>query len=98
MLLTGIPISAETALSWGLVNLVVPSERLRQESLALARKIGEASRTIVGIGKKAFYRQIDLSQQEAYDYAKGVMTANALEMDAREGIKSFLEKRPPVWS
>ena len=97
MLLTGAPISAETALSWGLVNLVVPSGRLHDEALALARKIGEASRTIVGIGKKAFYRQIDLSVEEAYDYTKRVMTANALEIDAREGIKSFLEKRPPVW-
>ena len=97
MLLTGTPIDAQTALAWGLVNRVVPSEHLHDETLALARKIGEASRTIVGIGKEAFYRQIDLSQNEAYAYAKSVMTANALEMDAREGIKSFLEKRTPVW-
>jgi enoyl-CoA hydratase/carnithine racemase len=97
MLLTGAPISADTALAWGLVNRVVPSARLHDETLALARKIAEASRTIVGIGKEAFYRQIELDRAEAYDYAKRVMTANALEMDAREGIKSFLEKRPPVW-
>jgi enoyl-CoA hydratase/carnithine racemase len=98
MLLTGAPIDAATALSWGLVNLVVPSERLHQETLQLARKIGAASRDIVGIGKAAFYKQIDLDQQAAYEYTKEVMTQNALETDAREGIKSFLEKRPPVWS
>jgi enoyl-CoA hydratase/carnithine racemase len=97
MLLTGAPIDAATALAWGLVNQVVPSERLHDETLALARKIAAASRTVVGIGKAAFYKQIDLEQDAAYAYTKDVMTANAMEMDAREGIKSFLEKRPPVW-
>ena len=97
MLLTGAPIDAATALSWGLVNRVVPSERLHAETIALARKIATASRTVVGIGKAAFYTQIDLDQPAAYRYTKDVMTANAMEMDAREGIKSFLEKRPPVW-
>jgi enoyl-CoA hydratase/carnithine racemase len=98
MLLTGAPVDASTALSWGLVNLVVPSERLHDETLSLARKIATASRTIVGIGKAAFYKQIELEQAQAYEYTKEVMTANALEIDAREGIKAFLEKRPPVWS
>jgi enoyl-CoA hydratase/carnithine racemase len=97
MLLTGAPIDAATALAWGLVNRVVPSERLHDETLALARTIAAASRTVVGIGKAAFYTQIDLDQPAAYEYTKRVMTANALEKDAREGIKSFLEKRPPVW-
>jgi enoyl-CoA hydratase/carnithine racemase len=97
MLLTGEPIDAATALAWGLVNRVVPSEDLHERTLALARKIGEASRTVVGIGKEAFYRQIELGRREAYDYTKGVMTSNALEIDAQEGIKSFLEKRAPVW-
>jgi len=98
MLLTGAPIDAATALSWGLVNLVVPSERLHEQALALAERIGAASRTVVGIGKAAFYAQIDLSLSAAYEYTKNVMVANALEADAREGIKSFLEKRSPVWS
>ena len=97
MLLTGKPIDAQTALDWGLINRVVAPESLHAETLALAREIASASATVVGIGKAAFYAQIDLDQASAYDYTKGVMTANALEPDAREGISAFLEKRAPKW-
>jgi enoyl-CoA hydratase/carnithine racemase len=97
MLLTGDPIDAQTALAWGLVNRVVEPERLREATLALARKIATSSRGVVGLGKAAFYKQIDLSQSDAYDYAKDVMTSNALEEDAREGISAFLERRRPQW-
>lgn len=97
MLLTGEPIDAPTAMAWGLVNRVVAPERLHDETLALARRIASASRAIVGIGKAAFYAQIDLAQTGAYEYAKGVMTCNALAADAKEGITAFLEKRPPKW-
>jgi enoyl-CoA hydratase/carnithine racemase len=97
MLLTGEPIDAPTALAWGLVNQVVPADRLHDASLALAAKIAAASRTVVGIGKAAFYAQVDLDAKAAYAYAKEVMTMNALASDAREGIDAFLEKRTPVW-
>jgi enoyl-CoA hydratase/carnithine racemase len=97
MLLTGEPIDAQTAFAWGLVNRVVPADRLHDETLALARKIAASSRTVVGIGKAAFYAQIDLDQARAYDYTKVVMTSNALEPDASEGIAAFLERRLPTW-
>jgi enoyl-CoA hydratase/carnithine racemase len=97
MLLTGDPIDAATALAWGLVNRVVAPERLHDEALELARKIASSSRNIVGLGKAAFYAQIDLDQANAYDYAKNVMTHNALAADAREGITAFLERRRPQW-
>ena len=98
MLLTGDSIDAPTALSWGLVNRVVAPERLHDETLALARKIASAGRGIVGLGKAAFYAQIDLDAAAAYEYAKNVMIANALEPDAREGIAAFLERRAPRWN
>jgi enoyl-CoA hydratase/carnithine racemase len=97
MLLTGEPIGAQTALDWGLINRVVPLENLHAETLALARKIASSSATIVGIGKAAFYAQIDLDQAAAYGYTKEVMAGNALEPAAREGIGAFLEKRAPKW-
>jgi enoyl-CoA hydratase/carnithine racemase len=97
MLLTGKPIDAQTALDWGLINRVVAPEGLHAETLALAREIASASATVVGIGKAAFYAQIDLDQASAYDYTKKVMTTNALEADAHEGISAFLEKRAPKW-
>jgi enoyl-CoA hydratase/carnithine racemase len=97
MLLTGESIDAQTALSWGLVNRVVPPDRLHEETLALAGKIAASSRDVVALGKSAFYAQIDMDQTRAYEYTKEVMTSNALEPDAAEGIAAFLERRPPVW-
>ncbi|MBV8498193.1 MAG: enoyl-CoA hydratase [Candidatus Eremiobacteraeota bacterium] len=97
MLLTGDPIDAPTALAWGLVNRVVPPERLHEEALELARKIASSSRDIVAIGKAAFYKQVDLDLSNAYDYTRDVMVSNASEADAHEGITAFLERRPPRW-
>ena len=97
MLLTGEPIGAERALEWGLANRVVAPGALRDESLSLARKIAESSRTVVAIGKAAFYAQADLDRTAAYAYAKDVMARNTLEDDAREGIGAFLGKRAPHW-
>ncbi len=98
MLLTGAPIDAPTALAWGLINRVVPPAALHAEALDLARKIASASRRIVGLGKAAFYAQIDLDQSSAYEYAEAVMTSNAQMEDAREGISAFLERRAPNWN
>jgi len=97
MLVTGVPIDARTAMEWGLINRMVPAERLREETLALAHRIAEASPLTMSIGKQAFYSQIDLDQSNAYVYAKEVMSKNALAEDAQEGIGAFLEKRTPTW-
>ena len=98
MLMTGTPIDARTAAEWGLVNRVAPAAQLREETMALAERIAEASPLIVGIGKQAFYAQIDLDQAKAYDYTKEVMSLNAMAQDAQEGIGAFLEKRKPCWT
>lgn len=97
MLLTGAPIDARIAAEWGLVNRVVPAEQLRTETETLARQIAEASPMTLGLGKQAFYAQIDLDQAKAYDYTKEVMSLNAMADDAQEGICAFLEKRTPQW-
>lgn len=98
MLLTGAPVDARTAAEWGLVNRVVPASELQAETRRLAARISEASDLVVGIGKQAYYTQIDLDQPKAYAYAKEVMSMNALAADAQEGITAFLEKRSPCWA
>lgn len=98
MLLTGVPVDAATAADWGLVNEVVAADRLEARTRELAEQIATASSMVTGIGKEAFYAQIDRDQHSAYDYAKTVMTMNALADDAQEGICAFLEKRTPSWS
>jgi enoyl-CoA hydratase/carnithine racemase len=98
MLLTGKMVDAVTATEWGLVNRVVPAAELESETRALARQIAGASGFTVGLGKQAFYQQIDLDQPKAYAYAKEVMTMNSLAEDAHEGITAFLEKRAACWA
>ncbi len=97
MLLTGEFISAEEARAEGLVNKVVPAGELEAETRALAEKIAEASPLVVGVGKQAFYRQLEMPTDQAYAYTKEVMSFNATFADAQEGICAFLEKRNPEW-
>jgi enoyl-CoA hydratase/carnithine racemase len=97
MLLTGEPVPAPEALAAGLINKVVSAAQLEEAVRALAGKIAAMSPAIIGLGKDAFYRQIDMSQRTAYKYTKEVMVSNALMADAHEGISAFLDKRKPNW-
>jgi len=98
MLLTGKQVDSHTAAEWGLVNRVVPAGELEAETRRLACQIAEASGFTVGLGKQAYYAQIDLDQPKAYAYTKEVMTMNALAHDAQEGMSAFLEKRAACWT
>lgn len=97
MLLTGEMIDADRAERLGLVNRAVEPAELDGTVADLARLIAGKSPLTVAIGKEAFYRQVDLDLQAAYDYASEVMTRNMLARDAEEGIDAFLEKRQPTW-
>lgn len=98
MLLTGEFVDAETARSWGLVNDVVPPDQLTTAVNELVEKIASSSPLVVGIGKEAFYAQLELDEHGAYDLTKSVMAMNSLADDAQEGMCAFLQKRPPVCS
>jgi len=96
--LTGDTIDADTALAWGLVNRVVPDAELEEAVADLLARATRGSAASKALGKQAFYAQIDLDQPKAYAYAVEVMAAASQTPDAREGVASFLEKRPPDWS
>jgi enoyl-CoA hydratase/carnithine racemase len=97
MLLTGEPISAATALEWGLVNRVVRADELDTAVEELVTAVSRSSPLTVAIGKEAFYEQIELDEHRAYDLTKSVMTMNSMAADAQEGMCAFLQKRPPEW-
>jgi enoyl-CoA hydratase/carnithine racemase len=97
ILLTGEMIDARTALNWGLVNQVVPESELDAAVAHFTGIIRNRSATVVALGKRAFYGQIERDIEGAYALAGGVMAGNMLEPDAREGIDAFLGKRPPKW-
>ncbi|QSY95840.1 enoyl-CoA hydratase [Rhizobium bangladeshense] len=97
MLLTGETIDASTAKDFGLVNRIVPKQYLAQVVSKYAAVIAGKSPLILKIGKKAFYRQLEMPVAAAYDYASRVMVENMLTRDAQEGIGAFLGKRKPEW-
>lgn len=97
MLLTGEVIDAATAVDWGLVNVAVPAEELDTAVDDLVDKIVRFSPAVIGIGKEAFYAQIDLDEAGAYSFTRSVMASNAAHPDAQEGMSAFLEKRQPEW-
>jgi enoyl-CoA hydratase/carnithine racemase len=96
MLLTGEFISAQEAKEYGLVNRVIPKKRLEEETRVLAKEIAQYSLDILSLGKQAFYQQIEMAEMQAYQYAKEVISANALMPDALEGMSAFLNRYSPV--
>jgi enoyl-CoA hydratase/carnithine racemase len=98
MLTTGEFIDANRARELGLVNRVVAPAALAGETEALARQIAGKLGSAVRIGKRAFYDQIDLPLDKAYELTGAVMVENMLNRDTVEGVAAFLEKRDPEWS
>ncbi len=97
MLLLGETVGADDAKALGLVNRVVPADRVVNEAVELGRKIAEKPKATLTIGKEAFYRQLEMTLEEAYAYASSVMVENMLHDEAKEGIGAFLDKREPHW-
>jgi enoyl-CoA hydratase/carnithine racemase len=95
MLLTGEAIDARKAMEWGLVNRVVSASSLVEETQKLARQIAEKPPATVAAGKRAFYRQMDLGIEKAYELASEVIAASFAHDEGREGMDAFIEKRPP---
>jgi len=97
MALSGDVIDAQTAADWGLVNKVVPDAQLDSAVQDLLERVTRGSAESKGLGKRAFYAQIDLDQPKAYAYAVEVMAAASQLPDAVEGMRAFLGKRKPEW-
>ena len=95
MAMTGDAIDASTAAQWGLINKAVPAAELESATLDLLRRATRGTARSKALGKQAYYRQIELPQDQAYAFAGDVMADGAMDNDAQEGFRAFLEKRPP---
>ncbi len=97
LLLTGRIILAEEALEWGLINKVVPKDKLEEETNKLAKDLASKSPLALQITKRAFYKMSDIPLEKALEVANLAFTQICTLEDAEEGIQAFLEKREPNW-
>jgi enoyl-CoA hydratase/carnithine racemase len=97
MLLTGDFIDAERAERIGLVNKVVPEDKLMDEVMNLATKLASKSPIALQMGKKTFYTMSDMEFEKALEYSNEMFAELCTTEDAIEGIRAFQEKREPVW-
>jgi enoyl-CoA hydratase/carnithine racemase len=79
------------------VNEVVSPDDLDDAVDALAHTVLQFSPRVIGLGKRAFYAQVDRDEVDAYRASSVVMAANAADDDAQEGFAAFLGKRAPNW-
>ena len=98
MAMTGDAIDASTAADWGLINRAVPDDQLDAAVLDLITRATRGSILSKAIGKQTFYDQINMAQDQAYDFAIDVMADAAAAPDAQEGIDAFLNKRSAVFT
>jgi enoyl-CoA hydratase/carnithine racemase len=98
MLVTGREFSAKEAKELGLINRVVVSTELETETCKLAHEITQASGFALSIGKQGFYAQADMTDAQAFHYAKQTIVMNNCSDDAQNGITAFLDKKTPKWN
>ena len=97
LLVTGRLMDAEEAAAAGLVNRIAEPEDLAEETELLAAQVAGKSLAALAVGKRAFYRQLEMDIEDAYAYTRGVIVENLMLHDAAEGICAFIEKRRPKW-
>jgi len=97
MLLSGDMIDAKEAERLGLVNKVVPADKLEEETLSFAQKLLNKSPLAIQIGKDFYYQMIDMPFRQRFALNREVMTRLCTTGDALEGINAFIEKRQPIW-
>lgn len=98
MLFTGNAIDARQAERFGLVNRVVPLDRLDEEVDRLARSLLEKPASVLAMGKRLFYAQLEIGMESAMRLASEAMVDNMMGKDAQHGFDCFLEKKAPAWA
>jgi enoyl-CoA hydratase/carnithine racemase len=97
MLLCGDMIDAKEAERLGLVNKVVPAEKLEEETLVFAQKLSAKSPVAIQMGKNFYYQMIDMPFRQRFALNSEMMTRLCTTEDALEGMSAFIQKRQPMW-
>lgn len=97
MLMTANLYTAREAEAFHLVNKVFPDDKLDEMTFNWAKEIAKASKYAIYMAKNVFYSQIEMTEWQAYQYAKEMMALAGVSINATEGFTAFIEKRQPIW-
>jgi len=95
LILLGETFDAVKACELGLINRVVPADKLEEETLALARRLAKAPTAAIGIAKAAINRGLTKSLREGMEYTGLALALSLMTEDFQEGVLAFAEKREP---
>ena len=97
LILTGETIKAQEAYQLGLVNCVVPQEKLREECVRIARRFVNLSPFILGIQKDILNKWLELGHEQAIEYSIKAFATCFTTPHPREGMEAFLQKKEPCY-
>ena len=94
---SNLPINAEQALAWGLVNRVVPADELPQQAFTLASLLAHGPVHAMSLAKRAFNNAVLPNLEQVLDYEGHLQEIAARGPEHKEGLEAFLDKRPPKY-
>ncbi len=97
LMATGRRVDAAEAARIGFVNRVVAVDELDEAVDDFASNLAAKSPLILGMGKRSFYRTLEMQPDAALDYLQTMLTITTSSEDSAEGISAFVEKRSPQW-
>lgn len=92
------PISAEQALTWGLVNRVVPAAQFAEQAMSWALELAHGPLPAMALAKRAFNKAMYPNLEQVLDYEAHIQEIAAQTPEHHEGVSAFLEKRPPKYT
>jgi enoyl-CoA hydratase/carnithine racemase len=95
LILLGETFDAQKAFEMGLINRVVPADKLEEETQRLANRLAEAPTAAIGLAKTAMNRGTTMSLREGMEYQGLVLALTLLTEDQNEGVIAFNERREP---
>jgi enoyl-CoA hydratase/carnithine racemase len=97
MLMTAQLFTAREAEAFHLVNKVFPDDRLDEMTYEWAKGMTTTSKYGICMAKQVFYAQVEMTEWQAYQYAKEMMAMAGVSVNSIEGFSAFIENRKPVW-
>jgi 2-(1,2-epoxy-1,2-dihydrophenyl)acetyl-CoA isomerase len=94
---TNRPITAQQALSWGMVNRVVPASLLHNSAIDMALTISRGPVHAMSLAKRDFNKAVLPQLEQVLDYEAHIQEIARLGAEHKEGVSAFIEKRLPKW-